>query len=227
MFREKINLKNKVINELEDENAKLNLANKNLSKLLDENKHFLQDSTFEMNKTRDDIRKLRQLQQHNDENLEQLKKENDILKSQVEVLNQQLLAHQTQDDAIMNAVDARVKEYRVIIQSKEEEIRQLDELVIQLKESLGRAQVDSDKSTVSSLSRAVAEKDRQIELLKRQCEEFAREMDKSTAVINNLNRTFDENSKIFSKSGQYEIVIMSVRQKAVRTLTSFCANYAR
>ena len=208
MFREKINLKNKVINELEDENAKLNLANKNLSKLLDENKHFLQDSTFEMNKTRDDIRKLRQLQQHNDENLEQLKKENDILKSQVEVLNQQLLAHQTQDDAIMNAVDARVKEYRVIIQSKEEEIRQLDELVIQLKESLGRAQVDSDKSTVSSLSRAVAEKDRQIELLKRQCEEFAREMDKSTAVINNLNRTFDENSKIFSKSGQYKIVFL-------------------
>lgn len=126
-----------------------------------------------------------------------------IIRSQVEVLNQQLLSHQTQDDAIMHAVDARVKEYRLIVQSKDEEIKQLDELVIQLKEGLGRAQLDSDKTTVTALTRAVAEKDRQMELLKRQCEEYAREMDKSTTVIQGLNKTFSENSKIYSKSSQY------------------------
>ena len=66
-----------------------------------------------MDKTREDIRKFKLLQQHNDTQLEQLKKENDILKSQTEILNSQILSHQIQDDAIMNAVEDRVKEYRV------------------------------------------------------------------------------------------------------------------
>jgi centrosomal protein CEP290 len=114
LFREKINQKNKLITELEDENAKLLQDNLNLNKLLEQNKQFLQDSTFEMNKTRDDIRKLKLLQQHNDSQVEQLKKENDILKSQIEILNSQILSHQSQDDAIMNAVDTRVKEFKVI-----------------------------------------------------------------------------------------------------------------
>lgn len=69
-----------MINELEDENVKLAQENLSLSKLLDENKHYLQDSTFEMNKTRVDIRKLRLLQQHNDESSDQMKKENDVLR---------------------------------------------------------------------------------------------------------------------------------------------------
>ena len=81
-----------------------------------------------------------------------------------------------------------------MIQQKEEELKRRDELVIHLKEKLSRAQIDSDKVTVSALTRAVQEKDKSIELLKKQLEEFAREMDKSTAVINNLNRTFNESN---------------------------------
>ncbi len=42
------------------------------------------------------------------------------------------------------------------------------------------------------------ERDKQIELLKKQLEEFAREMDKSTSVINNLNKTFYESNISFS-----------------------------
>lgn len=53
------------------------------------------------------------LQQHNDSQSEQMKKENDILKSQIEILNSKLLSHQDQDDAIMNQVEARIKEFRV------------------------------------------------------------------------------------------------------------------
>ena len=89
------------------------MENQSLNKIIENNRQYLTDSTFEMDKTREDIRKFKLLQQHNDTQLEQLKKENDILKSQTEILNSQILSHQIQDDAIMNAVEDRVKEYRV------------------------------------------------------------------------------------------------------------------
>ena len=89
------------------------VENQSLNKIIENNRQYLTDSTFEMDKTREDIRKFKLLQQHNDTQLEQLKKENDILKSQTEILNSQILSHQIQDDAIMNAVEDRVKEYRV------------------------------------------------------------------------------------------------------------------
>ena len=85
-----------------------------------------------------------------------------------------------------------VKEFKVIIHRKDEEIKQLEDLVIQMKESLSRSQIDSDKATVSALTKTIQERDKQIEFLKKQGEEFAKEMDKSTAVINNLNKTFNE-----------------------------------
>ena len=66
------------------------------------------------------------------------------------------------------------------------------DLAIQLRDSLSRVKMDSDKATVSALAKTIQDKDKQIEILKKQAEEYAREMDKSTAVINNLNKTFYE-----------------------------------
>lgn len=60
-----------------------------------------------------------------------------------------------------------------------------------------QAQVDSDKVTVSALTKAVQEKDKLIEYLKKQEEEFSREMDKSTSVINNLKQALNESKKKF------------------------------
>ena len=70
---------------------------------------------FEMNKTGEEIRKLKLLQKHNDSELEQKIKENEILKSQIEILNSKLMSHQDQDDAILNQVEGRIKEFRVRI----------------------------------------------------------------------------------------------------------------
>ncbi len=78
---------------------------------------------------------------------------------------------------------------------KDEEIRNLEDYNAQLKGDLLQAQVDSDKVTVSALTKAVQEKDKLIEYLKKQEEEFSREMDKSTSVINNLKQALNE-SKI-------------------------------
>ena len=88
-----------------------------------------------------------------------------------------------------------------------------------MKEMLSRAQIDSDKVKVSALTKvifsstlfqihsffnwnnekAVQERDKQIEILKKQLEEFAKEMDKSTSVINNLNKTFYESKFLMLK----------------------------
>lgn len=129
--------------------------NLSLNNLLDQNRRYFEDSTNEMNKTREEIRKLKLLQRHNDTEAEQFKKENDILKSQIEILNSKLLSHQDQDDAIMNQVEARIKEFRLVLQNKDEEIRQLNDLNIEMKEMLGRAQIDSDKVKVSALTKVI------------------------------------------------------------------------
>lgn len=59
---------------------------------------------------------------------------------------------------------------------------------------LSKAQIDSDKVRVSALTKAVQERDKQIELLKKQAEEYAREMDKSASVIANLNKSAYESN---------------------------------
>ena len=66
-----------------------------------------------------------------------------------------------------------------------------------MRESLSRTQIDSDKASVSALTKALQDKDGQIEILKKQLEDYAREMDKSAAVINNLNKTFYESIHFF------------------------------
>ena len=145
-----------------------------------------------MDKTREEIRKLRLLQQNTDDQFEELKKENDVFKSQIEVLNSQINSHHDQDSAIMNIVEQRVKEYKQIIDGKDEEIKHQRDIILTLRDNLSRAHIDSDKATVSSMAKALQDKDAQIDILKKQLEDYAREMDKSAAVINNLNKTFYE-----------------------------------
>ncbi len=81
--------------------------------MIGNNKLDLQESTNEMVKTREEIRKLKLLQRNNDEKFDEIKKENELLKSQIEVLNSQINSHHDQDSALMNIVESRVKEFKV------------------------------------------------------------------------------------------------------------------
>jgi hypothetical protein len=67
-----------------------------------------------MNKTKDEIRKYKVIQASTDEIIEKLKKDNDVLKSQIELNNQKLLSQQNQDQAIVSLVENTVMEYKVI-----------------------------------------------------------------------------------------------------------------
>jgi chromosome segregation ATPase len=171
--------------------------NQELDRLLSKIKQDLQESAIEMEKSREEIRKLKLLIRHNDDHNEEYKKENDILKSQIELLKEQIINHHNQDNVIMSTVDERVKEFKLVISAKEDEIKKLRDLVIQMKDSITKAQVDSDKASVSALTKALQEKDKQIDILKKQIDEYAKEMDKSAALINNLNQTFYESNSFF------------------------------
>jgi len=88
--------------------------NQELNRFLDKNKQDLEISILEMNKTKDEIRKYKVIQASTDEIIEKLKKDNEVLKSQIELNNQKLLTQQNQDQAIVNLVENTVMEYKVI-----------------------------------------------------------------------------------------------------------------
>jgi centrosomal protein CEP290 len=205
MHRERMNEKNKIINELEDENLVLADENLKLNKFLEQTRADFEESTHQMNKTKDEIYKFRLSQRNYDSQLEELKKENEMLKSQIEVLNVQLTSHNDQDAAIMNTVEARVREFKTIIDDKEEEIKQLRELVIQMNDGLNRAQVDSDKASVDKLTVALADRNKEIEVLKQKIQEYTQLMSIHEATMSNLNKTFVENSKMYSQSESYNM----------------------
>ena len=75
-------------------------------------------------------------------------------------------------------------------------------MIVNSKEEQNRHRLDTDKETVSALSKVLQEKDKQIEIFKKQIEEYAREMNKSAAVIQSMNETYHERAKSQSKSDQ-------------------------
>ena len=186
---------------MEDENRKL-------KDFVEKNERDIVYSTNEMNKTTEEINKLRNLQQRVDRQMDEYRKENEVLKSQIDELNLRLANQNMRDAAITNTFESKFKDIQEIIKSKEEYIKRLEDDIIQMKETQSRAMMDSDKNSVSALSKAIQDRDKQIEMLKRQSEVFAQEMDKSAAVINNLNKTIYESKIKFFLLDKFQIEII-------------------
>jgi hypothetical protein len=84
----------------------------------------------------------------------------------------------------------------------------LTDIAIELRAELDKVHYDSDKETVSALKKGLQDKDKQIEILKAQIEEHAREMDKTSAIMNNMNRTFQESWFNFSSKQNHLIFFL-------------------
>ena len=63
---------------------------------------------------------------------------------------------------------------------------ELQEQVIRLRDQVIAANMDADKASVAALSKVVKEKDKQIEDLTEQIRQFVDEMEKNTAIIEDL-----------------------------------------
>lgn len=95
------------------------------------------------------------LQQHTDEQINELNKENEVLKSRIENYEHWVKTNSNQESAIMVKVDEAITEYKNIIEDKIKEIDHLNDIITHLRENLARQNIDSDKASVSALQKVI------------------------------------------------------------------------
>uniref|UniRef100_K1PYW1 Centrosomal protein of 290kDa coiled-coil region domain-containing protein n=1 Tax=Magallana gigas TaxID=29159 RepID=K1PYW1_MAGGI len=185
-YREKLARKNRDLAEAMEELQNLTDANEEYQKQIEDMKAQIEEAVGQVERYSDDYVKLKQVLAQSDAVTDKLREENEVLKAQVIDLNEQVQSKTDADDAIMVAVNNKVEEWKEILQEKDEQMMELQEQVIHLRDQLISANMDADKASVAALSKVVKDKDKQIEDLTEQIRQFVDEMEKNTAIIEDL-----------------------------------------
>ncbi|XP_050179724.1 centrosomal protein of 290 kDa isoform X4 [Myiozetetes cayanensis] len=167
------------IQNLTEANEKLDIQNQEMRKNLEE-------SVQEMEKMTDEYNKMKLIVQQSDIIMDQLRKEKDQYKFQVQDLSDQLKAKNEEDDPLMAAVNAKVEEWKKILASKDDEILEYQQMLFNLEEKMKMVQLDVDRNSILALQQGVQERDAQIRLLTEQVEQYTKEMEKNAFVIEKL-----------------------------------------
>ncbi|KAM7435378.1 hypothetical protein ABFA07_014699 [Porites harrisoni] len=175
-FKDKMSKKNKELSEYLDEIRVLQEANDELEDRVKSVQKELEESTAEMDKMTDEYTKLKMILQQSDLIIDDMRKERDALRAQVQDLRMQFATKTDTDDQIMVAVNAKVEEWKTVLAAKEIELEQYKSLVEELKQQINGLQMDTDKTSLVMLQQAVAEKDEKIEMLKKELEKASTEM---------------------------------------------------
>ncbi|NWR61968.1 CE290 protein, partial [Bucorvus abyssinicus] len=129
----------------------------------------------------------------------------------VQELSDQLKAKNEEDDPLMAAVTAKVEEWKVllhflsiifrhyfkssgcilssfqeILASKDDELREYQQMLFDLKEKMKMAQLDVDRNSILALQQGVQERDAQIKLLTEQVGQYTKEMEQNAFIIEEL-----------------------------------------
>uniref|UniRef100_A0A8C3QVZ1 Centrosomal protein 290 n=1 Tax=Cyanoderma ruficeps TaxID=181631 RepID=A0A8C3QVZ1_9PASS len=167
------------IQNLTEANEKLEIQNQEMRKNLEE-------SVQEMEKMTDEYSKMKLIVQQSDIIMDELRKETDRYKFQVQDLSDQLKAKNEEDDPLMAAVNAKVEEWKKILASKDGELLEYQQMLFNLEEKMKMVQLDVDRNSILSLQQGVQERDAQIRLLTEQVEQYTKEMEKNAFVIEKL-----------------------------------------
>ncbi|XP_066224767.1 centrosomal protein of 290 kDa isoform X2 [Saccopteryx leptura] len=204
-YRSQLSKKNYELAQYLDEIQTLTEANEKIEVQNQEMRKNLEESVQEMEKMTDEYNRMKAIVHQTDNEMDQLKKENDHYRLQVQELTDVLKAKNEEDDLIMVAVNAKVEEWKLILSSKDDEIIEYQQMLHNLKEKLKNAQLDADKSNVMALQQGIQERDSHIKMLTEQVEQYTKEMEKTTFIIEDLKNELLRNkgASTFSQQTHY------------------------
>uniref|UniRef100_A0A8C5NV41 Centrosomal protein 290 n=1 Tax=Jaculus jaculus TaxID=51337 RepID=A0A8C5NV41_JACJA len=204
-YRSQLSKKNYELVQYLDEIQTLTEANEKIEDQNQEMRKNLEESVQEMEKMTDEYNRMKAIVHHTDNIMDQLKKENEHYRLQVKELTDVLKAKDEEDDPVMIAVNAKVEEWKLILSSKDDEIIEYQQIIHSLREKLKNAQLDADKSNIMALKQGIQERDNQIKMLTEQVEQYTREMEKNTFIIEDLKTELqrDKGSSTFHQQTHY------------------------
>ncbi|GAB1295530.1 Centrosomal protein of 290 kDa [Apodemus speciosus] len=185
-YRSQLSKKNYELVQYLDEIQTLTEANEKIEVQNQEMRKNLEESVQEMEKMTDEYNRMKALVHQTDTVMDQIKKENEHYRLQVRELTDLLKAKDEEDDPVMMAVNAKVDEWKLILSSKDDEIIEYQQMLQSLRGKLKNAQLDADKSNIMALKQGIQERDSQIKMLTEQVEQYTKEMEKNTFIIEDL-----------------------------------------
>ncbi|XP_031205983.1 centrosomal protein of 290 kDa isoform X1 [Mastomys coucha] len=185
-YRSQLSKKNYELVQYLDEIQTLTEANEKIEVQNQEMRKNLEESVQEMEKMTDEYNRMKALVHQTDTVMDQIKKENEHYRLQVRELTDLLKAKDEEDDPVMMAVNAKVEEWKLILSSKDDEIIEYQQMLQSLRGKLKNAQLDADKSNIMALKQGIQERDSQIKMLTEQVEQYTKEMEKNTFIIEDL-----------------------------------------
>ncbi|KFP64166.1 Centrosomal protein of 290 kDa, partial [Cariama cristata] len=200
------------IQNLTEANEKLDIENQEMRKNLEE-------SVQEMEKMTDEYNKMKQIVRQSDIVMDQLRKEKEQYRFQVQELSDQLKARNEEDDKVVAAVNAKVEEWKKILASKDDEILKYQQTVFHLTEKLKMFQLDVDRNSIVTLQQGVQQRDAQIRLLTRQVEQYTKEMEQNAFFIEELRNNFEKCKGHASLTQQNHIGDMQEKLKMLEERT--------
>ncbi|XP_016054929.1 PREDICTED: centrosomal protein of 290 kDa [Miniopterus natalensis] len=207
-YRSQLSKKNFELVQYLDEIQTLTEANEKIEVQNQEMRKNLEESVQEMEKMTDEYNRMKAIVHQTDNIMDQLKKENEHYRLQVQELTDLLKAKNEEDDPVMAAVNAKVEEWKLILSSKDDEIIEYQQMLHKLREKLKNAQLDADKSNVMALQQGIQERDSHIKMLTEQVQQYTKEMEKNTFIIEDLKNELQRNKGTSTLSQQTHFMKM-------------------